>query len=76
MTTALEQKLEKFTARLTEEAYQEHVDSMDGVCLGCGKWRYGDTEGDAENYPCDSCGENHVMGTEMALIAGHLEIQG
>lgn len=61
------------TFTMTADEYQEHVDSYDGVCTACGEFRYGETEGDAENYPCDACGENAVEGIENALIAGHIE---
>lgn len=59
---------------MTAEEYQDHVDSMDGLCLKCGEIRFGSTEPDAENYPCDSCGEDAVQGIENALIADNIEI--
>lgn len=60
--------------KMTEDEYQEHCDSDDGVCTNCGEIRYSNTEPDAENYPCDSCGEDAVQGIENALIDGTIEI--
>ena len=59
---------------MTEDEYQGHVSNMDGLCLGCGEIRGGDTEGDAEGYPCTACGENKVVGIENALVMGKIEI--
>ncbi len=61
---------------MTEAEYQAHVDAYDGVCLACGEMRYGDTEGDAEGYPCDSCGKDKVMGIENAMIEGRIVFVG
>lgn len=58
---------------MTEQEYHEHVDAYDGVCLSCKEVRYGNTEGDAENYDCESCGKKAVMGIELALVAGHID---
>lgn len=62
------------TWKMTEDEYQQHVDEYDGLCLSCGEVRYGSTEGDAEGYPCDSCGEEKVIGIENAMISGRIEI--
>ena len=60
---------------ITEDEYHELQESYSGICLKCGEFREGDTEPDAEGYPCDSCGENAVQGIENALIAGNVEIE-
>lgn len=57
----------------TEAEYLEHADQSDGVCLACGAWRDG-CEPDAEGYRCEACGEHEVMGVEMALVGGLLEL--
>ena len=59
---------------ITEEDYEEACESSSGICLACGEMRFGDTEPDAENYPCDSCGENKVQGIENALLSGNIEL--
>lgn len=61
------------TFKMTEEEYLEHVSNDEGICLNCGEFR-DSTEPDAENYPCEFCNENKVMGLELALIAGHIDI--
>lgn len=60
--------------KLTEYEYREHEDNYDGLCSSCGEWRYGDTEPDAEYYPCASCGKNKVVGAMNAMIDGLIEI--
>jgi len=62
------------TVEITEEEYLEHVDAYDGLCLGCKEFTCGGVEPDAEGYHCEGCGENLVMGTEDALMAGHIKI--
>jgi len=59
---------------ISEEEYLEHTESYDGICLHCGEWSFGGCEPDARNYECESCGLKKVMGAEMALVAGHLDI--
>lgn len=55
---------------LTEEEYEELVDSYSGICTECGEIHHCYTEPDAEGYHCDECGKNAVMGIENALICG------
>lgn len=45
-----------------------------GICLACGAVRYGNTEPDAEKYPCDDCEQNEVYGMQQALIMGRITI--
>ncbi len=60
---------------MTVEEYQEHVDSDDGYCTVCNEvTRFGDTEPDAEKYPCPDCNGNTCMGIELAMVAGHIDI--
>jgi hypothetical protein len=62
---------------ITQEDFQEHIDSDDGFCLECNAFtRFGDTEPDAENYPCDECGHDSCLGAEQALIEGLIEFGG
>jgi hypothetical protein len=63
---------EKWHPSLTEEvivnAVERHQFSLDdpGFCLACGAER-GGTEPDARRYPCESCGEKQVYGSEELL---------
>ena len=58
---------------VSEEDYHERDN---GICLACGEIRYGSTEPDACNYPCDACGENQVYGLEEALLMGRIIVGG
>lgn len=60
--------------KMTEDEYRENVNDYNGFCLACGECRFGETEGDARNYPCESCEENKVFGTEELLVMGLIEI--
>lgn len=60
--------------KLTEEEFVEAEECSNGICSACGEWRYGDTEPDAEDYECDSCGKNKVVGMMNAMIDGLIEI--
>lgn len=59
---------------MTESEFSELSDSYAGICLACGEIQYDGVEPDAEEYECESCAENQVMGLEQALICGHLEL--
>jgi hypothetical protein len=58
---------------MTSDEYQELCDSNGGVCLACGEYKWDSCEPDAENYECDECGRERVMGAEQALICGFIE---
>lgn len=40
-----------------------------GLCLACGAER-DCVEPDAENYPCEACGEEQVFGAEQIVLLG------
>lgn len=61
---------------ITEDDYEYHTENYDGVCLGCGEWQDGGVEPDAENYKCEACGENKIVGAEQALIMGEIDFEG
>lgn len=53
---------------------EEGIDNNDGYCVNCQDiTNIGGVEGDAENYPCEMCGQNEVYGIEQALLLGLLE---
>lgn len=61
--------------KLTERKLLNHSARYDGYCTTCDKFtRKGETEPDAENYPCPKCKQNTCMGAEQALITGALEL--
>ena len=60
---------------MSEAEYRDHCESYDGYCKKCDDvGRFGDTEPDAENYPCEECGQHACMGIEQALLMGLIEI--
>lgn len=57
---------------LSIEDYYMMEDSFEGVCKNCGAIR-DCCEPDAVDYPCDECGENAVVGVDIALLDGLFE---
>lgn len=53
---------------MDEEEYWEHLNDYYVICKVCGEIKYRGCEPDAEDYPCEECGNNAVVGMEMALI--------
>ena len=61
--------------KLTKEEYQESRDDCAGYCVDCDAiTNTSDVEPDAEDYECESCGNDTVMGIEQALVIGYLII--
>jgi len=60
--------------RMTERVYMKHCDEYNGICTKCGAIRHGETEPDAEGYPCRKCETDSVVGIENAMIMGLVEI--
>lgn len=58
--------------KMSEEEYSALDEEYSGLCDKCGEVRYGDTEPDAENYPCEACGENSVQGIINLLAEGRI----
>ena len=58
---------------MTQEDYLDASRNYQGICKTCGDLR-DQTEPDAEDYECYSCGEMQVQGIENALMEGTLEI--
>lgn len=74
MTTPFPVKKKPLVVSCSMEEFRDHSNSMDGICLACGEWSEGGCEPDARGYPCDSCGEDRVMGAEDAMILGRVLI--
>jgi hypothetical protein len=52
--------------------YGTMEDLHEGVCKACGEIN-GGCEPDAEDYPCEFCGKNAVVGAMNALMDGMFE---
>ena len=62
---------------VTEDRYHEACEGYEGWCDVCGDFTRGETEPDAEKYPCPLCESlNTVCGAEQALLMGKFEIGG
>ena len=59
---------------IEKNLYMELRESYSGICISCQKVKWGDTEPDAEDYPCEHCGKNKVQGIENLLICGLIDI--
>jgi hypothetical protein len=59
---------------LSLEDIKELDDSYSGICLNCGATRWGSTEPDAENYPCEECGKNAVLGSHWLIFSSKVKI--
>jgi predicted RNA-binding Zn-ribbon protein involved in translation (DUF1610 family) len=51
----------------TIEDYLMHREEYIGICLSCGAER-DQTEPDAEDYKCESCGQHTVVGADNLMI--------
>lgn len=60
---------------VSEKVFENRCEAYKGFCTTCEKFTRGETEPDAENYPCPRCKKDTVMGTEQALLCGHLSIK-
>jgi hypothetical protein len=56
------------------EEYQDHRENYDGLCLACREFTCGGVEPDAEEYECEACGESKVVGAEIALMSGAINV--
>lgn len=62
--------------KMTEQEYHNFCDNYAGYCTICDDvTRDSDTEPDAENYFCPDCGNDSVLGIELALLSGFIEIE-
>jgi hypothetical protein len=71
--------LDVYQARLKphaveEEMYHALCDAQAGFCMDCDAFTTADVEPDAAFYPCDTCAEEAVMGTEAALVMGIIAV--
>lgn len=60
--------------KITLSKIKELENSYSGICMACGATRYGMTEPDAENYHCDQCEENAVLGPHWLVFSDEVEI--
>lgn len=61
--------------KISMEEYEEHRENYDGVCLNCEEFTSGGVEPDAENYHCEMCDEDYVIGIESAFMQGDIELK-
>ena len=61
------------THKVSENDYNDAVESHMGFCISCQDFTRDSTEPDAESYGCPECEKNSVMGAENALICGFIE---
>lgn len=59
--------------KMSEAEYHGYRDRLVGLCCECGAER-GSTEPDAEDYPCEACGQDTVYGIEQLMLMGQIEI--
>lgn len=59
---------------ITEAEFNALMSEYGGVCLQCGYCQYGGVEPDAEEYECEECGAHAVMGAELAVVSGAVEL--
>lgn len=52
---------------ITPELLEELDENCEGLCLACGETS-GGCEPDAENYTCESCGQDRVTGPHWLLL--------
>jgi hypothetical protein len=61
---------------LTVRQYTDHWNKSDGLCLSCQAFSEGGIEPDARDYMCEYCNERSVVGIEVALYCGEIDIKG
>jgi hypothetical protein len=59
---------------ITTGDLHDAIDGDMGWCTTCQAFTRGNTEPDAENYPCEVCGEDSVFGAEQSLLCGLLPL--
>ena len=61
---------------ISRQAYLSHCDGSDGICCNCGSWTYYGVDPETVDDECGWCGEEQVMGVELALKNGIIAIGG
>lgn len=56
----------KFSKTISYDDYHDMEDNLQGICGNCGEIR-DNTEADAEDYDCQKCGRDSVLGVMTAL---------
>lgn len=67
-------KAKRKTFTMSADEYHKLRDDDGGICVKCGEHAFG-VEPDAEDVPCEACGEHEVHGIENALIMGLIVIE-
>jgi hypothetical protein len=62
--------------KIDEQDFRDAVNDNAGWCINCAEFTNDSgVEPDAENYECEVCGHNSVMGAEQALIEGYVDFE-
>ena len=68
MSAALEELARTWANEHADEVLAAvEADDYTGFCVSCGE-EAGDVEPDATGYLCESCGERHVIGSQVLLF--------
>jgi hypothetical protein len=54
--------------------YNDYRENYIGFCTTCSAFDRESTEPDAEGYDCDECENQTVIGVELALVLGLIEV--
>ena len=54
----------------TIEEIETHIETDEGWCIYCGKWKHDCCEPDASEYECPECEQNTVYHAEELVIQG------
>lgn len=66
MTTDTRRRL--LSAEEIESVYREHRETYIGYCRVCEDWTTDCVEPDAEDYECECCGNDSVIGADNWLM--------
>lgn len=61
---------------VSQADYEEARELYRGFCTVCLEFTRDETEPDAHEYDCPTCGQNTVTGAENALVEGLIEVEG
>jgi len=59
--------------QITMDEYLDERESYGGYCVECQDFTRENTEPDAQGYRCPVCGQDTVMGAELAFMTGEIE---
>ncbi len=60
--------------KMTQEKYESHFDNDAGYCTHCKEITMAGVESDAQEYECSECGNESVMGLDLAIELEHIVV--